>query len=56
MEAEWSEDKEKRLQYVQRELHESQKRWSDGQELWVEEVGALSALFFERGHLNVKTL
>ncbi|MCJ1485796.1 hypothetical protein MMC06_005971 [Schaereria dolodes] len=38
---EWSVENETRMRYVQRELHESNKRWSDGQEMWHKELDEL---------------
>ncbi|KAL9024523.1 MAG: hypothetical protein Q9180_007876 [Flavoplaca navasiana] len=40
----WTEEKEERLLYVRRQLGEAQRRWSEEQELWIDEVHHLEDL------------
>jgi len=50
--APWDENLEARLQYNQKQLEASQKRWSQGQELWLDEVRTLSPYHLGAKHLN----
>lgn len=45
----WTEEKEERLRYVRRQLRDAQRKWSEEQELWIDEVSCFCLFCWEGG-------